>query len=248
MTSSSGSTTSSVPWAERAADRSPSMQRSRTRSIQQTRGIIDAARRLAAKKGGHFTTQELVKEARIALQTFYRHFAGKDQLLIALIGDVISEAAAQYEEEARGLPDPVARLHFYITATARSLDIDDEAIGPRFITAEHLRLHQLFPEEISEATRPFMELVLREIRAAEAAGLLAPTDPERDAWHVTRLTTAVYHHYAFARADESAEEIGEHLWRFCLAALGGVPEGGGRRRRAPTRQTRQTRPAKRRSG
>jgi AcrR family transcriptional regulator len=210
-----------VPWAERAADRSPSVQRRRSRSIQQTRVLIDAARRLISGKGGGFTIQELVKEAHVALQTFYRHFASKDQLLVAVIGDTIAEAAAQYEDEARHLPDPVARLRFYVTAVLQSVASDDAVAGPRFITAEHWRLHQLFPEEMAEATQPFADLVRQEIEAAAAAGLVGSTDHESDAWHITRLATAVYHHYAFARTDETVEEIADRLWAFCRAALRG---------------------------
>jgi len=231
MTPSPSSPPSSSPspesWAERAADRSPSVERSRSRSTKQAKAIIDAARRLIAEKGERFTTQDLIKEAHVALQTFYRHFAGKDQLLVAVIGDFVAEAAAQYEEAARHLPDPVARLRFYVMVTMRNLAPDGDNSGPRFITAEHLRLHQIFPDDIAEATRPFAELVLRQLRAAEAEGLLAPADAERDAWHVTRLVMTTYHHYAFATTDESPDEIGEHLWAFCLAALGGRPEGAG---------------------
>ena len=214
-------------WAERAADRSPAVERSRSRSTKQAKTIIDAARRLIAEKGEKFTTQELIKEAHVALQTFYRHFAGKDQLLVAVIGDLIAESVGQYEQAASRLPDPVARLRFYVMATLRNLTTGGDNFGPRFITAEHWRLHQLFPDDIAEATRPFAEMVLRQIRAAEAEGLLAPADPERDAWHVTRLVMTTYHHYAFATADESAEDIGEHLWAFCLAALGGPRPTGG---------------------
>lgn len=209
--------------AERVADRSPSVQRSRSRSMRQAKVIVDAARRLIATKGERFTTQELIKEAHVALQTFYRHFAGKDQLLIAVLADLIAEAATHYEQRARLLPDPLARLRYYVVAALRTLDNDSEGdnVGPRFITAEHSRLHQFFPQEVAEATWPFAELMLREIRAAEAEGLLAPADAERDAWHVTRLVMATYHHYAFVATEETGEEIGEHLWAFCLAALGG---------------------------
>ena len=226
MTGTTPSTPSppSQPWAERAADRSPSVQRSRTRSLKHTRVIIDAARRLIDEKGTRFTTQDLVKEAHVALQTFYRHFAGKDQLLVAVLGDYIAEASARYEEEARGLAGPVARIHFYLTAILRGLDSRPSSEGgPQFITAEHWRLHQVFPDEMAEATRPFTELVLREIREAVAAGQLSPADPERAAWHVSQLAMVVYHHYAFARTDETVEEISDHLWQFCLGALGGPP-------------------------
>ena len=57
-------TTGAAPqpaWAERAAERSPGVQRSRARSVQHARAIIDAARRLVGEQGGNFTTQELVK-------------------------------------------------------------------------------------------------------------------------------------------------------------------------------------------
>jgi AcrR family transcriptional regulator len=228
MSPSPASTEPTESWAERAADRSPAVQRSRSRSIQQAKVIVDAARRLVVEKGGTFTTQELVKEAGVALQTFYRQFGGKDQLLIAVLEDMIAEAAVVYEERARDLPDPVARLRSYIKDTLASLGGPEGGAPAGFVVSEHWRLHQIFPAEISHAMKPWADLVLREIRAAEEAGLLHPRDAEQDAWLVTRLVTAVYHHYAFAPSDQSSEEIGEQVWGFCLAALGGSTAGPGR--------------------
>ncbi|MCK9932856.1 TetR/AcrR family transcriptional regulator [Frankia sp. Mgl5] len=217
-----------MSWAERAADRSPSVQRSRSRSMRQMKVIVAAAKRLIAQKGTSFTTQELVKEAGVAMQTFYRHFEGKDQLLMAVIEEMVTDQAVRYEQDARDLPDPVARLRRHILSVLGSLDASgDESTGPRFITAEHWRLHQLYPEEMAQATQPFADLVAREIRAARDAGLLAPQDVERDAALVARLVMSVYHHYAFAAAPEPAEVIADHLWAFCLAGLGG-DSGGGR--------------------
>jgi AcrR family transcriptional regulator len=199
--------------------------------------IVAAARRLIARKGTSFTTQELVKEAGVAMQTFYRHFEGKDQLLLAVIEDMVSQQAAHYEEETADWPDPVARLRNHVVSALSTLDADgDASSGPRFITAEHWRLHQLYPEELSRATRPFADLVARELRAAQEAGLLAPTDVDRDAVMVTRLVESVFHYYAFAPAEESAEVIGEHVWTFCLAGLGGAA-GNGRRARSRLRST-----------
>lgn len=209
-----------VSWAERAADRSPIVRRSRSRSIQQAQVFVDAARRLVQEKGTDFTTQQLVKEAGVALQTFYRHFPGKDELLLAVLEETIAESCAAYGERARELPDPVSRLHFYITAAVSSV-LDGAREGHQFTTSEHYRLHQLFPDELAIADAPFTELLIPEIREAQAAGLLAPRDPERDAWFVTQLVMAVYHHYAFAEGP--AGDIAEELWQFCLAALGGRP-------------------------
>ena len=219
----SSAAASPLTWADRAADRSPAVQRSRARQMEQAQVVVAAARRLIAERGDGFTTQELVKEAGVALQTFYRLFAGKDQLLLAVFEDMIAEQALLYEEAARELPDPVARLHFYVTEAVRSVGSDGGAgIQPRFVTAEHWRLHQLFPDEMSHATQAFTDLVLRQLQAAADEGLLAPADPERDAWFVSKLVMGVYHHYAFATGAPDADDIGEQLWAFCLGALGGT--------------------------
>jgi AcrR family transcriptional regulator len=207
-------------WAERVADRSEVLQRSRARQIEQAHEIVAAARVLIAERGD-FTTQELVKEAGVALQTFYRIFGGKDQLLLAVFEDLIAESCIDYERAAAELPDPIARLHFYVTATVGSMGATSHEIAPRFVTAEHWRLHQLFPAEMSHATQHFTDLVARQLELAVAEGLLASDDPHRDAWYVTKLVMAVFHHYAYAEGPSDPGAIAEELWEFCLRALGG---------------------------
>jgi AcrR family transcriptional regulator len=189
------------------------------------KGIVDAARRLVRTKGSSFTTQELAKEAGIALQTFYRHFAGKDQLLLAVFEEELTTAAARTDAAMSRLPDPLARLRYFFTSTLESLaEPGGGGFGPRFVTAEHWRLHQLFPDEMTQVTQPIADLIERELREAASLGLLRPRDPAGDAWFVMNLVMSVYHHYAFATPHERFEDIADHLWGFCLAALRGDPE------------------------
>ena len=214
-------TPAAISWAERVADRSDAVQRSRARQIEQAHAIVAAARRLIVERGDQFTTQELVKEAGVALQTFYRIFGGKDQLLQAVFEDLIAESCVEYETAAADLPDPIARLHFYVTVTVGGLADASNGIGPRFVTAEHWRLHQVFPEEMAHATQHFTDLVARQLELANEQGLLATNDPQRDAWYVTKLVMAVFHHYAYAESPIDTGAIAEELWEFCLRALGG---------------------------
>src|SRR5262245_22802897 len=202
----------------RASERSPIVERSRQRSAQKQQVIIDAAYRLIARSGADFTTQELIKEAGIAIQTFYRHFAGKDQLILAVIEDMVAARVSLLEAQALAMSDPIERLRHYITAAVRSLH-DDER-GARFVTAEHSRLQQLFPEEIAHAQQPFADLVERELRAATDAGRTTCADPAGAAWFTMKLVMAVFHHYAFAPRDESVEDVAERLWAFCLTGFG----------------------------
>jgi AcrR family transcriptional regulator len=194
--------------------------------------LLAAAHRLVLERGENFTTQDLVKEADVALQTFYRHFGGKDQLLIAVIAEMIVAHCESLAARASSLEDPVERLHFYITDTLSLVSSPAPGAG-RFMTSQHWRLHQLHPEALAEANRPFADLVQREVEAARAAGLLAPRAPERDAWIINQLVMAVFHYYSFAD-DDAAETVADDVWQFCLAALGETSkEKRARSRRAP---------------
>jgi TetR/AcrR family transcriptional regulator len=181
--------------------------------------MLDAALRLIRQKGDAFTTQELVKEAGVALQTFYRYFASKDELLLAVIADAMTESCTRWEAAARELPDPLARVRFYITSVIDVLDTE-EGETARFVVTTHWRLHRIFPTELAEAEQPFVDLLLAEINAATKAGSLRPTNPESDAWFIVELVRAVYHYYAYA---PRRDDIKDQLWQFCLAALGGTP-------------------------
>lgn len=222
-------TSTSVPsesWVERAVERSVAVQRSRDRVAHQVRQMLDAARGLIDTKGDEFTTQELVTEAGVALQTFYRYFASKDELLLAVIGDAMTESCQRLSEVAQELPDPLARLHYYMTATLDRLDDGSRsAATSKFIVAARWRLHRQFPKELAEAEKPFVDLLRTEVTSSVAAGLLKPSDPEWDSWLITELVRSVYHFYSFApRSHGDLDRVKDQLWSFCLTALGGVDD------------------------
>jgi AcrR family transcriptional regulator len=188
--------------------------------------MLDAARELIDAKGDEFTTQELVARAGVALQTFYRYFASKDELLLAVIGDAMIESCQRLSEVAQELPDPLARLRFYITTTLDRLDDGSKsAATSKFIVATRWRLHRQFPEELAEAEKPFVDLLRTEVTSSVEAGLLRPSDPQWDSWFITELVRSVYHFYSFApRAHGDLDSVKEHLWKFCVTALGGVDD------------------------
>ena len=83
--------------------------------------ILAAGRLLIGAKGFGFTTQDLIREAGVALQTFYRYFGSKDRLLLALISQLIKEHCVGLAESARHLDDPIGRLEFYVRMTLSPL-------------------------------------------------------------------------------------------------------------------------------
>jgi TetR/AcrR family transcriptional regulator len=209
-------------WADRTADRSPSVQRSRDRSVKQAKVLVDAGRRLVLEKGHNFTINELVKEAGVALQTFYRYFAGKDELMLAVLEDLIADACELYRAHVAGIEDPVERLHDYITSVFALLDNPVMMSGARFVASEHWRLSQSFPGEVAQATRPFADMLETEITAGTEAGELRSADPERDAWLIAQMVLSVFHQRSYQTIDDP--RLAADVWRFCLAALGGAAD------------------------
>jgi AcrR family transcriptional regulator len=196
------------------------------------RAILDAAMQLVSEVGADFTTQDLIKRADVALQTFDRHFGGKDQLLLALIETQIRGFAAQLGQAGAAIEDPVERLHFYVEQVLENVRPGPGG-NPGFITSEHWRLHRLFPNEVAAATQAFADLIQRELEAGVASGALTVADPARSAWMINQLVMAVYHHYAYLPDDPALATLADDTWRFCLAAIGGgaAPSRGRSRRR-----------------
>ena len=75
---------------------------------------------------------------------------------------------------------------------------------------------------MSQANRHFTDLVAGNSKRRAREGFLPETDPARDAWFVTQLVMAVYHHYAFCGAG-GVTTTAEDLWQFCRRALGPGP-------------------------
>jgi TetR/AcrR family transcriptional regulator len=213
-------------WADRLADRSPSVQRSRDRSVKQAQVLVEAARRLVLESGDNFTTKELVNEAGVALQTFYRYFASKDELMLAVLEDLVLEACEAFHGNLADLDDPVDRLRSYVTSVFALLDDPLSRSGARFVASEHWRLAQTLPDEVTAAIKPFADLLQDEIAAGSRSGELRSTDPEQDAALISQLVLSVFHQHSFAQTQDP--ELADRVWSFCLHGLGGSTDADSR--------------------
>ncbi|MGW0820636.1 TetR/AcrR family transcriptional regulator [Streptomyces sp. NPDC002845] len=71
------------------------------------RQILDAAARCFARNGFHATSmQDVLKEADLSAGAVYRYFSGKEQLIAAIVTEVLGEIRAKFEGAARQSPPP----------------------------------------------------------------------------------------------------------------------------------------------
>lgn len=178
--------TAHPPSAEPEASRNPSAARrepadaspadlTRVRAEQRARRFVDAALLLVTgAPGGDFTVQEVVKTSGQSLRSFYQHFTGKHELLLALVAESARGAADRLRETLAEEPDAAARLRRFAPEYARLCRPGPGAVeGGR----EHVVLgmpepaRQLLTEHPEQMARAFapLRLVLEELLDRAAA-------------------------------------------------------------------------------
>lgn len=211
---------SSKHWELRAAVRAfERMVEETARSERRNRvaALVTAAMALAREEGD-FTVKQVAERAGVALQTLYRHFGTKDELVLAVIEEDVAEGAAHVASIAATLDDPVERLRAIVRQPIMTA-AEGSMTGLRFHVMERARLVELHPEEVEAALSPYRDLLIRAISDASEAGEVHPVDEARDADVVLHLVMTYAHSVAFGAAARRPSEVADFIWDFCLAAL-----------------------------
>jgi AcrR family transcriptional regulator len=155
---------------------------------------------------------DIVREAGLSNQTFYRHFRGKDELLLAVLDDGQARLVATVERRmARAEPD-AGQVRAWIEGVYEQARNPNAAANTRPFLVNGARLAGRYPD----ATATQRERVVAPLR--EAVSTLGG-DPVRDAdaiYHVTMGRTQD----AIARRVIPARDDVDHTVAFALRAIG----------------------------
>jgi AcrR family transcriptional regulator len=192
--------------------------------------MVVAAMELVDETGSSsFTVQDVLARADTSLQTFYRHFSGKDELLLAVLEEWVSTSADRFRSRARRHRDPVDQLESVIKGPFRPGGPAGPVGRARLIVSEHLRLVEHYPEEVRLADLPFKELVADMIRAAQSPGRFPGVEADDEAELINDFVRVRFHSMTLGLVQWSRATEGEMVWRFCLGALArNEPVAGGR--------------------
>ena len=167
-------------WKQRAVERST--RAAKLRAEQRVQRFLDAAQAIITEKGTtDFTVQEVVDRSRQSLRSFYQHFDGKHELLLALFEDALRRATAQIAAAAGAQPDPIGALRTAVQLLFELSRPDPAARRPLF-TDFAPRLLLTHPAEVARAHAPLLDLLTTlTATAADAGHLRAGTEPRRAA-------------------------------------------------------------------
>lgn len=103
------------------------------------RQILDGAAVCFARNGFHATSmQDVLKEVNLSAGAVYRYFSGKDELIAAIVGEVLGSVHHAFAEAARQSPPPpldelVASVLGRTLAARENLTVDGRPAFPRLV-------------------------------------------------------------------------------------------------------------------
>lgn len=155
---------------------------------------------------------DVVTEASLSNQAFYRHFKSKDELLLAILDDGRRRLVESLERRMAAAPPGVKQVRRWVEGVMEQARNKTAARDTRVFAINAARLAHEFPTESTHSR----EVLLAPLRAAvQASG----GDPARDADAIYHLTMGSMQAHLSEGTTPSKTDV-EHLVRFALAGLG----------------------------
>jgi AcrR family transcriptional regulator len=166
--------------AGRAVERALSERRSLYEDEVQR--LVEAAFVLIERTGElEPRVSDIVREAGLSNQAFYRHFPSKHALLVAVLDAGVRMLASYLAHRMAQVESPTAQVREWMRGMLeQALDPAGSAATRPFVLAR-ARLAETVPDEVAASEAQLTALVRDAIRAGVETGELPGADPERDA-------------------------------------------------------------------
>jgi AcrR family transcriptional regulator len=198
--------------AEQAVDRSTAeLVAARTDEAQR---LMDAGMAVMVRHGtnARATVAEIVREAGLSNQAFYRHFAGKDDLVAAIVDAGARRLVGYAEHRMDMFDDPLDQVRAWVRAVL-SQGTDPKVAEPtRALTWSRNAL----AADRETAARQAESLVWALLERPLA--VLGRRQPRQDAYLIGRLVFGVLTEVLWSDEPTTNDEL-EFVADFCIAAV-----------------------------
>ena len=148
---------------------------------------------------------EIVERAGLSNQAFYRHFAGKDELIAAVVEAGVRRLESYLRHQLEKVDDPELKVRVWIAGVAAQAR---RRVIARQTRAAMRNLRQLPIEVRQMVSSPATDNLLRDAGSP---------DPDRDATAIWLVAFGRLEQFLW-QSPPSDEDV-EHLVEFCLAAI-----------------------------
>lgn len=223
-----------VTWRERAVERS--LRNARAKAMSRSDRFISSAIEILTETGRtDFTVQELIERSKTSLRSFYQHFSGKEELLLALFEEIIATSAAEWRTQVADM-DTLAGLRYVVEMVHAQAGLPAGGGGGinRALSVYHLQLAESRPEEYSRVLAPLRELILDLVkRGIDEGEFRDDIDADTLAMIMMQTIVGAAHMHALGSEPGGVPLGTDALWDFCLGGLvgGGAAGKPSRRKR-----------------
>jgi len=197
------------------------------KAVRQGRDLINAAARLMRRLDAEeLTMQNIAAEAGVSVRVLYRHFEGKDDLLVALIEESQIVFARLIEKATADIADPLERLgealHFATTEARQQTDQNFSRAMARFTVQTSVTS----PDQVMAAHRPVILVLAGMVEEAMQSGQIEVGDSEVAASNLFDVYEAHQRNVYLGNSLGGSRPASGELIRFCLLGLGArIPPG-----------------------
>jgi AcrR family transcriptional regulator len=203
---------------DRAVERAVRVAKERARDDVQL--LVAAGRKLLHRDGAaDMTIADVLTEAGLSTRAFYRHFASKSDLLLAIYDNEVDRYTPRLQRRLDGATTARAGLEAWIDELLAAGFEPRRGERTRAMFTWAIPLQQEFPVEfaaVRDALTGPLEAVLE---AGRADGSFPNAEPRRHAQFIRALTWELVEERLSGSPIEVAAAR-EEVLRFCLPALG----------------------------
>jgi AcrR family transcriptional regulator len=183
-------------------------------TLDDRQALIDAGLALLRGHGAEtFTVNDVLVEAGLSTRAFYRHFASKEALVLAVYEQDARRSSARLRDRMTASGSIRGALEVWIDETLALGFAPARAKRTRPLAREGLHLQAQFPQEFAKIVAGIIDPLVAVLR-------LVPTaDPERDARTMHTICWSLVQE-KLAGGKLTREEARAHARRFCLPVIG----------------------------
>lgn len=197
----------------------------RGESPDEARRLIVATWTVATKVGTiEPSVRQILDEAGLSTNAFYRHFRSKDDLLLVAYAEGTRILVSHLERRMAAFDDPFERIRAWIEGFVRQASPPTArralpwSVGMGRIAAD-------FPDAYERNQSAAVAPLAREIDAVVRNGTGRSPDPRRDAWLVYGYTLNTVRQHLLHGTVPDPDSV-DHLVTFAFRALGRTPSPG----------------------
>ena len=211
-------------WEQRMLDRS--LDSARVQALARSGEFVHAALALLEEEGSvEFTVQDVVQRSGGSLRRFYQLFSSKDDLVLALFEELITQLVEHIPATIQAGSPPLERLEICVRTLwdfVRGQDAPPAKIV-RSMAALHNQLAAARPDGMRLAWDPLRQLITGIIADGVADGSIRSDIEVEELSDLFFDVSLAAHIFAIGRVGSTHARF-DGLWAFSLGALRPPPE------------------------